>query len=793
MQLYAGSSAQFIEDAVQNQVAEKLKAAFLDHYRFQPSPGEVASWRNSLGKVKDVFQRAGLLDHGVALEYQLPLTSRRLDCMVTGRDKERADQALIVELKQWEECEPCEGDNEVLTFVGGAKRPALHPSVQVSRYESYLRDCHTAFYEGEAPVGLASCAYLHNYELAKRDLLVSPKFKAAVAASPVFGLSDVDALAGFMKKRLEGGEGLDVLDRIQKSKYRASKKLLEHVGAMVAAHKPFVLLDEQLVVFDRVMAAAKKGLGRAGKKVIVIHGGPGTGKSVIAINLMAELSRQGAQAHYATGSKAFTETLRRIVGARAAAQFKYFHNYATAEKNALDVLILDESHRIRKTSVSRFTPKDERSGLLQIEELLAAARVSVFFIDDYQVVRPREIGSSTLIASSAKAIGAEVEEYRLEAQFRCSGSEGFLNWIDNTLGVRKTANILWKGDPKFEFKLFDSPEELDAAIRAKATEGHSARLTAGYCWPWSDPRPDGTLAPDVSIGGWARPWNAKEGAGRLARGIPKAALWAYEPGGIDQVGCIYTAQGFEFDYVGVLFGRDLFYNPAAGAWEGRKEFCEDPAVAAARTNFAELIKNTYRVLLSRGMKGCYVHFLDEETKAFFLSRMESEAAAELAAVPKPIEILPEIEPAQMYRGYLPVYSLAAAAGGFSEAQSVRPLGWTAVDRPGLTKSMFVARVKGRSMEPTIPDGAYCVFRTETGGSRDGKIVLVESGRVSDPDTSARYTVKRYRSEKELFEDGTWRHKRITLSADNPEYEDIVLENVEPTEFRVAAELVAVLG
>jgi len=622
MRLYVGASDVFIQDTVQNRIAEKLKSAFFDYYRFHPSPGEVQSWRNSLRAVAQVFQHANLSDHGVILEYQLPLTSKRLDCMICGRGAGNRDNAVIIELKQWEKCETALGENCVSTWVGGAKREVLHPSVQVGQYQMYLQDTHTAFYASEAPVGLASCSYLHNYSLQPKDELIAPKFKAPLERYPIFAESQVDDLSTFLKNQLDEGGGLEVLMRIEQSKYRPSRKLMEHVGTVIKGKSEYVLLDEQLVVYDQVLAAARLAQEKGKKTIIIVKGGPGTGKSVIALNLMADLLLQGHNAHYATGSKAFTETLRKIIGSRGSAQFKYFNSYGAADPNDVDVLIADEAHRIRETSNSRFTPKAKRSNLPQLEELYRAARVGVYFIDDAQVVRPNEIGSVAYIRDLAEKKGAEVVEYELEAQFRCNGSDGFVNWVNNTLGIKRTANVIWDRKEEFDFKIMGSPEELEAAILEKAKLGHTARMTAGFCWKWSDPNADGTLPDDVVIGGFRRPWDAKPGAKGLAKGIPPASLWAHDPNGLGQIGCVYTAQGFEFDYVGVIFGLDLKYDFDSQGWIGDKQASADTMVKRAKEGFVDLIKNTYRVLLTRGMKGCYVYFMDKDTERFFKSRME---------------------------------------------------------------------------------------------------------------------------------------------------------------------------
>jgi len=246
----------------------------------------------------------------------------------------------------------------------------------------------------------------------------------------------------------------------------------------------------------------------------------------------------------------------------------------------------------------------------------------VFFIDDNQVVRPNEIGSVEYLKRYAEKYNCKVFEYELEAQFRCNGSDAFVNWVNNTLGIKRTANVIWEQHEEFDFRILSSPEELERAIREKVAQGFTGRLTAGFCWDWSMPDEHGNLKEDVVIGDFKRPWNARPEAKRLAKGIPPASLWAYDPNGINQVGCIYTAQGFEFDYAGVIFGLDLRYDFDKQKWVGDKTQSADTVVKRSKEKFTDLVKNTYRVLLSRGMKGCYVYFMDKDTERFFKSRIE---------------------------------------------------------------------------------------------------------------------------------------------------------------------------
>ncbi len=639
MRLYSGMSEEFIRDTARNQIADKLKSAFFSYYRYSPSTAEINSWRNSLRAMAQVLEYSGLKDHGVMLEYQLPLSSKRLDCLVCGKDKREKDNAVIVELKQWDRCEPAEPEKLVSSWVGGRKREVLHPSIQVGQYAQYLEDTHTAFYEGDHPVRLSACSYLHNYTPETDDPILAPKFGDALRKYPLFDLDGADDLSGFLKERLITGVGRPVLQRIEQSSYRPSRKLMDYVSDTIRSKSPWILLDEQLVVFERIRAAVKSAfLGRK-KQVVIVRGGPGTGKSVLAINLMAEFLREGYNAHYATGSKAFTETLWDIIGFRSRATFKYFNSYAKAEHNEIDVLICDESHRLRETSNQRFTRREHRSTKAQVRELLEVAKVGVFFIDDRQIVRPNEIGSADYIRAHATELGCEISEYELEIQFRCAGSDGFVKWLNNTLGVERTANVIWDDADGFEFQILSSPQELEGAIRQRAEEGYAARVAAGFCWKWSNPRPDGTLEEDVVIGDYKRPWDAKPGNWKLAPGIPTASLWATDPNGINQIGCVYNIQGFEVDYIGVIWGKDLVYDFDRQTWVGNKKESADQVVTRSKERFVDLVKNTYRVLLSRGMKGCYVYFMDRDTERFVRSRMEQ--AHSVGALPMVAEQGPQ--------------------------------------------------------------------------------------------------------------------------------------------------------
>ena len=622
MLLYEGTTTEFVNDTETSRIDEKLSHAYENYYGRRVSLGELGSWRNSLQFLKNLITRNSLTDNTVILEYELPYANERIDCTLFGTGEDGTQNVIVIELKQWSEVDDCDVECNVITFIGGAKRMVSHPSFQVRGYHYYLSDFLEEF-EKEPSLNLSSFVYCHNYSIVKNDALFSDKFSEIMREFPIFTKNDFERLGTYLKSRLLKGQGLEILSRFKSSRLRPSKRLIDHTSEIIKQQRVFHLLDEQITANNTILDQAGKCTTEEVKSVIIVKGGPGTGKSVIALNVLAELLSKRQNVFHATGSAAFTTTLRKVVGFKAAALFKYFNSFTRHKDNEIDVLICDEAHRIRKTSNSRYTSRSMRSERPQIEELIKAAKVSIFFIDEYQIVRPDEIGSVNLIKETAEKFNARTFEFELKTQFRCSGSDGYLNWVDNTLGVRDTANRMITKKEKMEIKIFKSPQELYEAIKKKnAEKRNSARIVAGYCWPWSYPNTDGTLKNDIVIGDFEMPWEAKNDSKKLAAGIPKASLWAHDPNGINQVGTIYTSQGFEFEYIGIIFAKDLVYDYKKKEWVGIPENSADSTVKRSKENFTKHAKNVYRTLLTRGMKGVYIYFMDENTRKFFESRIE---------------------------------------------------------------------------------------------------------------------------------------------------------------------------
>ena len=432
-----------------------------------------------------------------------------------------------------------------------------------------------------------------------------PRYKISAFFSSLLGT--------YLKERLSQGSGTEVFGRFVTSPIRPSKKLLEHTSEMINKQQIFNLIDDQIAAYNAIMHRAKKLSQISRKSMVIVKGGPGTGKSVIALEVMGELMRQGKTVFHATGSSAFTNTLRKIVGSRAQRLFKFFNSFITTEPDSVEVLICDEAHRVRKNSNSRYTRREDRSDLPQIDELLRVAKLNIFFIDENQIVRPEEIGSVSLIKEAAKRFGIaedDIAEFELKTQFRCSGSDAYLQWLDKVLGITDSGEFSF--DARMQFKIFSNPMEMMIEIRKRNLERkNSARIVAGFCWPWSQPNPDGSLINDVRIGDFAMPWEKKDTFWK----------WATDDSGMEQVGTVYTAQGFEFDYIGVIFGNDLVYDWDQQQWLSVPQNSNDTQVKRKNPDLSRHLQNVYRVLMSRAHRGVYVYFMDYETERRFRSAL----------------------------------------------------------------------------------------------------------------------------------------------------------------------------
>jgi hypothetical protein len=602
----------------------QLAGIIADHLRAttgrSPSESERKSWRRSIPVLARDLVEAGLGDVEMLIEYRLPLSPKRADVVLAGIDRRTGGDAyVVVELKQWSRARLYEG-NERLVVVDGMHRELEHPLLQVQGYCEYIAD-YVACLRGNDDA-VRGVAYLHN----AADLDVDDLFELETTQrTRMFTQSRRGAFVDYLRDQFTPVSGAGAADRLLSSASRPSKQLMKLAAAEVRDREQFTLLGEQRRAYEMVLHVVAKARRSDAKEVVIITGGPGSGKSVIALSLLGELYRQGYSALHATGSRSFTQTMRQHVGrgsSRVKSLFKYFNSFVDAQQNDIEVLICDEAHRIRETSASRFTAAAQRTGRMQVDELIVAARVPVFLLDEHQVVKPGEIGTVEAIRSHASSLGFAVHHVPLDGQFRCGGSRKYEEWVLRLLGLESGDPQPWTGDEQFDVMVAESPWEMEHILQGKLDAGYSARISAGYCWPWSDPRSDGSLVSDVRIGDWARPWNVK---GERAVGpAPPAALWATADGGFDQVGCVYTAQGFEYDWSGVIIGPDLV------ARHDRlitvREASKDPEFkkrSVSDLQYDRHIRNIYKVLLTRGMAGTVIYAVDPQTRELLARLVEA--------------------------------------------------------------------------------------------------------------------------------------------------------------------------
>lgn len=619
MTLIRRSAAGLAELASKGSVAELIFAEMVREYHTRPSPAEARSWERSIPVLARDLVEAGLDNVEVLLEHRLPLCSRRIDAVLSGRHPATGRASyVIVELKQWSGAELYEDQPGLVVIDGLGQEPRLHPLEQVRSYCEHIVD----FMPGLSDDGQVVCgvAYLHN--ATEYGVAALRRIPDTSQARLFTGERRADFM-DFLRSRLSAeAAGAPYADEFLSARVAPSKQLLAVAAEEIRDREQFVLLDEQRVAYNLVLHATEAARAGDAKTVVIITGGPGTGKSVIALSLLGELARRGRTAVHATGSRSFTQTLRKVAGkgsGRTQRLFRYFNDFIAAERNGLEVLIADEAHRIRESSASRFTPASLRTGRPQVDELISAARVPVFLLDEHQVVRPGELGTVEDIEGHARKLGLAIRKISLDDQFRCGGSEAYMQWVRRLLGLAPGGPTPWDGDPAFAVQVADTPQELEHLLRSKLDTGYGARMAAGFCWPWSPPRPDGSLVPDVVIGDWARPWNLR--SERSVGGAPPSALWATDPAGFGQVGCVYTAQGFEYDWNGVIMGPDLVWRD--GGWIARRDASRDPDLRSLKKvsdhEFGRLVRNVYKVLLTRGMIGTVIYSTDPETRALLRS------------------------------------------------------------------------------------------------------------------------------------------------------------------------------
>ena len=619
MIIYENTRGGFINDIRTGSIATKVQNAFERHGIHHNNDAEYRAWGNSLMFMRNVLDDDDIPeDVSLAVEYQIPLTSKRVDFLIAGKDGAGTDNVVVVELKQWEDSGMTSRPDVVTAFTGGANRAVCHPSYQAYSYAKIIENFNEDVYRRN--IKLRPCAYLHNYREENRPHIDNALYREAVSVAPVFLQDDVIKLRSFIKTYIKEKDGIDLLMKIDHGKLKPAKALQDSLVSMIRGNQEFFLIDEQKVAYETVRKLVERAVRRANdptkgaeKSVVIVSGGPGTGKSVVAIQLLCNLIAKGYSANYVTKNAAprnvYFEKLRRekYKLSYIKSLFKSSDSFWNAPANLFDCIIVDEAHRLKKKSAIFH-------GENQVKELINAGRVTVFFIDEDQKITTKDIGSKDEIRKWAAFYGTPVyegEDLNLVSQFRCNGSDGYLNFLDNLLGIRSTANLSFDYD--YEIRLFRSPVKMREALREKNDLNNKSRMIAGYCYEWvTESNPQGDDYDIILEDGFRAKWNFSN------------SLFAIAPDSFDQVGCIHTTQGLEFDYCGIIIGQDLRYEDGKVITDPSKEAMSDKSsgIRSCKDKVLadKLIRNTYKTLMSRGQKGCFL-YCEDKALLEYISRM----------------------------------------------------------------------------------------------------------------------------------------------------------------------------
>lgn len=623
MIVYDGIKTNFMDDVRDNLICNKIYEQYQKYFG-RTNEAQMKSWQNSMQYMRNVLDSNNIPDNcGVAIEYNIPTTSKRIDFILTGFGDKDLKTVIIIELKQWSDCSSVESEDGIVveTYIGGGMRKTPHPSYQAMSYAAYIDNYNESAQNGK--MNLVPCAFLHNYHFKENDPISAEQYQNYIEAAPMFGAEDFPKLREFITKHIKKGDNGKTIFEIEHGRFRPSKSLQDCLGSMLKGNQEFIMIDDQKVAFEIAMKAVKNAVAFNKKKVLVIEGGPGTGKSVLAINLLVELTKCNITSFYVTRNG----TPRAVFKKKLKGDFKKEYidscfqnsgNFVDVEKNAIDSLIVDEAHRL--TEKSGFM---NNLGENQIKEIINASKCSIFFIDEDQRVTIKDIGTIDSIKKFADELGAEYEKITLESQFRCNGSDGYLAWLNNLLNIKQTANFD-DMDFKYDFKVFDDPNEMREAIIEKNKANNKSRIVAGYCWDWDKDNKDNTNFYDITIPKYqfGMSWNLGE----------DSQTWAVNQNSVNEAGCIHTCQGLEFDYVGVIIGDDMIYRDGEIITDVSKRAKTDQSIKGIKKLIDKnpeeaekladrIIKNTYKVLMTRGMKGCYVFCTDNELKEYLKSKV----------------------------------------------------------------------------------------------------------------------------------------------------------------------------
>ena len=758
---YTSTVKDFLEYIRRNRVDEIVESMCDCAQKFGVSCGnrEIDSWKNNFKAITELLRSSDVAgDAIIGFEYIIPVGGR-IDCVLFGHGQDGAANMIHIELKQWSNKNVSEHYNgytfctDLIVEGGRQTRYESHPSAQAVEYQNHLLN-HICAFENKN-INLYGFAYCYNYQsMGKNPVLCDSAYNHVTNSCPLYCEDQRTEFAQKLNELIGLGKGEVILEKIVNSEIGITKRLQDAAKTMFDGaedSEEFSLIGTQLDAYNEILGAIQNTDKENEKTVVIVKGGPGTGKSVIAMRLISGLAKTGnfQNIFYSTRStslvKGYKEILKNVSYAngqdcKATGLIKknvtikpHLSDNCTGE-SWIDALIVDEAHRIEKSSNDQNEKnKRNQTHLTQIMNMLFSSRVSVFFIDDFQSVKKMEIGTSENIKNCAnnyydkiiaenkaylngakgayhggipkvkrelekaeenyqkvldsgnpeeirdaekkiRSLKGELEygpewvkdatpskvkvnviEFELKDQFRCNGSNNYIDWVERVLYKTPRTQNVKLDRSKYEFEVFDSPSLMYQKVREmddfgrfademlekgysyddilKAAKGKEfkqrSRLLAGWCWPWEQKRVEenGDLLHEIVIteddgSSFSIPWETLK-KGRKSTGIYRnryaknAEVWLNDVNGINQTGCIDSAQGWEVDYIGVIIAGDLKYDPDKDC------LCSNDAVWNQDRNVPKeglekdrITKNIYRVLMTRGKKGCYIYACDPQVREY---------------------------------------------------------------------------------------------------------------------------------------------------------------------------------
>ena len=610
MIVYRKPYHEFHSDILHNRIQDEILARL----PFRVGDSEKRSFRRSLPTIDRVLEICRMPDDvEVALEYRIPLTNKRVDFMIAGSDENDQDHLIICELKQWESVEHT--DMPDIVRVGNIDH--VHPSWQAYSYGATISDFNE--YVDRSGLKIHTCAFLHDYSSAFVGELKHPVYSEGIEKAPPFISDQFDDLSEYISGFIKKPSKDDLFEELENGRIRPSKMLADSLAGLLTGNEEYNLIDSQRIVFSNLYREIARALNSVPprRQVFIVRGGAGTGKSVIAIQLMAKLNiGREHTAHYVAKSSYVKEAYFQKL-TRGVPDYQHLRSLFLGSGSfcagsggerpmGYDVLIVDEAHRL--------TERTKRSwmyyGENQIREIVSACKVAVFFIDETQNVDIKDYGTvENIIAMAKEADGRAVihcgPKYILDSQFRCNGSDDYVAWLEAVLYNGRFEPSGERVD--YDLRIYDDICRMRDAIREKNSGSKQpSRMLSGDVFEWKSMKKENRDAMDIEIGDFKAQWN-------------RSKSFATDPRSIDEVGCIHTSQGMEFEYVGLIVGDDLLYRDGkvvtdytrhpASAGEFRRPH-QKRVLPEDYERVDRIIRNTYKVLFTRGQRGCFLYIMD---------------------------------------------------------------------------------------------------------------------------------------------------------------------------------------